>query len=601
MAEVTKYTGYSGPKYVVVTGGVISGVGKGLTTASMGRILQQYGYSTTAVKIDPYINYDAGTMRPTEHGEVWVTDDGGEIDQDLGNYERFLGLDLPRTNNLTTGQIYHTVIERERRGEYLGATVQPIPHITDEVTRRLQEAGQDYDIVLVEIGGTVGDYENEPFLFAVKALERDLGEDHFVHALITYMPIPQHVGEMKTKPTQQAIRMLSGYGIFPDFIVCRAETDTDEVRKKKIQIGANVPNDHIISAPDSDTIYKIPLVLEEEGLGLKILRKLGCEPKTKPDWSHWGGLVKRSVSPSWEVKVAMVGKYVATGDFQLTDSYISVNESLAPAGVAWDTRVDITWIDGHEFERGDADLEELGAFDGIIVPGAFGAGWSEGVSKAVNFARERNIPYLGLCYGLQTAVVEYARNMAGIEKATSAEFDEDSEWQVICMQETQKSILEENRVGGSMRLGAYAAVLKKDSRVLQLYEESGRLNEDARRIEQLLANKDQAFRVGMVMLERDKVVLERHRHRYEVSARYVELLEDEGLVFSGYHRRIDGTRLMEFVELPDHRFFIATQAHPEFKSRMDNPSPLFSGFVGASLAYQQEKADDDGEGQVAAS
>ena len=591
---------YKGPKYVIVTGGVMSGVGKGLTTASMGRILQQYGYTTTAVKIDPYINYDAGTMRPTEHGEVWVTDDGGEIDQDLGNYERFLGLDLPRTNNLTTGQIYLTVIERERRGEYLGETVQPIPHITDEITRRLQMAGEGYDIVLVEIGGTVGDYENEPFLFAAKTLERDLGEEHFVHVLITYMPIPRHVGEMKTKPTQQAIRMLSEHGIFPDFIVCRAETATDEVRKKKIQIGANVPNDHIISAPDSKTIYNIPLVLEEEGLGGKILRKLGCEPKKTPDWSHWEELVKRSREPSKEVKVAMVGKYAASGDFQFTDSYISVNQSLVHAGVAWDTRVDITWIDGHEFERGDMKLEELDAFDGIIVPGAFGAGGAEGVIKAIRYARERDIPYLGLCYGLQLAVVEYARNVAGIEKATSEEFDEDSEWKVVCVQETQKSVLEENRYGGSMRLGAYAAVLKKDSRVLELYEESGRLNEDARRIEQLLANPEQAFRVGMVMLERDKVALERHRHRYEVSARFLEVLEDEGLVFSGYHRRVDGTRLMEFIELPDHRFFVATQAHPEFKSRMDNPAPLFAGFVGASLAYQQEKAGK-GEGQVAAS
>ncbi|MDE0961894.1 MAG: CTP synthase [Candidatus Latescibacteria bacterium] len=592
---------YKGPKYVVVTGGVMSGVGKGLTTASIGRILQQYGYTTTAVKIDPYINYDAGTMRPTEHGEVWVTDDGGEIDQDLGNYERFLGLDLPRTNNLTTGQIYLTVIERERRGEYLGETVQPIPHITDEITRRLQQAGEGYDIVLVEIGGTVGDYENEPFLFAVKTLERDLGEEHFVHTLITYMPIPRHVGEMKTKPTQQAIRMLSEHGIFPDFIVCRAETATDEVRKKKIQIGANVPNDHIISAPDSKTIYNIPLVLEEEGLGEKILRKLGCKPKKTPDWSHWKELVKRSCEPSKEVKVAMVGKYAASGDFQFTDSYISVNQSLAHAGVAWDTRVDITWIDGHEFECGEENLEGLDEYDGIIVPGAFGGGGGEGVIKAIRYARERDIPYLGLCYGLQLAVVEYARNVAGIEKATSEEFDEDSEWKVICVQETQKNVLEEKRYGGSMRLGAYAAVLKKDSRVLELYEESGRLNEDARRIEQLMANPEQAFRVGMVMLERDKVVLERHRHRYEVSARFLEVLEDEGLVFSGYHRRVDGTRLMEFVELPDHRFFVATQAHPEFKSRMDNPSPLFAGFVGASLAYQQEKAGGEEGGQVAAS
>jgi CTP synthase len=406
---------------------------------------------------------------------------------------------------------------------------------------------------------------------------------------------------MKTKPTQQAIRMLSEHGIFPDFIVCRAETATDEVRKKKIQIGANVPNDHIISAPDSKTIYNIPLVLEEEGLGEKILRKLGCKPKKTPDWSHWKELVKRSCEPSKEVKVAMVGKYAASGDFQFTDSYISVNQSLAHAGVAWDTRVDITWIDGHEFECGEENLEGLDEYDGIIVPGAFGGAGGEGVIKAIRYARERDIPYLGLCYGLQLAVVEYARNVAGIEKATSEEFDEDSEWKVICVQETQKNVLEEKRYGGSMRLGAYAAVLKKDSRVLELYEESGRLNEDARRIEQLMANPEQAFRVGMVMLERDKVVLERHRHRYEVSARFLEVLEDEGLVFSGYHRRVDGTRLMEFAELPDHRFFVATQAHPEFKSRMDNPSPLFAGFVGASLAYQQEKAGGEEGGQVAAS
>ena len=592
---------YNGPKYVVVTGGVISGVGKGLTTASMGKILQQYGYSTTAVKIDPYINYDAGTMRPTEHGEVWVTDDGGEIDQDLGNYERFLGLDLPRSNNLTTGQIYHTVIERERRGEYLGETVQPIPHITDEITRRLQAAGAGYDIVLVEIGGIVGDYENEPFLFAVKTLERDLGEEHFAHLLITYLPIPPHVGEMKTKPTQQAIRMLSEHGIFPDFIVCRAETATDEVRKKKIQIGANVPYDHIISAPDSETIYNIPLVLEEEGLGEKILSRLGCAPKKTPDWRPWRELVKRSRQPSRRVRVAMVGKYVATGDFQLTDSYISVNQSLIHAGVASDARVEITWIDGHQFERGEMELSELDAFDGIIVPGAFGAGGAEGVIMAIRYAREHNIPYLGLCYGLQLAVVEYARHVAGIAEATSEEFDADSEWKVICVQDAaQKSALEENRYGGSMRLGAYAAVFKNDSRVLQLYEASGRLDEDARRIEQLLANPDEAFRVGLVMLERDKVALERHRHRYEVSPRFVELLEEEGLVFSGYHRRVDGTRLMEFIELPDHRFFIATQAHPEFKSRMDNPSPLFAGFVEAALAYQQEGASHE-ERQAAAS
>jgi CTP synthase len=591
---------YEGPKYVVVTGGVMSGVGKGITTASMGKILQQYGYRCTAVKVDPYLNYDAGTMRPTEHGEVWVTDDGGEIDQDLGNYERFLGLDLPRRNNLTTGQIYHTVIERERRGEYLGQTVQPIPHITDEITQRIQESGKGFDIVLVEIGGTVGDYENEPFLFAIKALERELGEEHFVHLLITYLPIPQHVGEMKTKPTQQAIRMLSEHGIFPDFIVCRAEIGIDEIRKKKIQVGANVPNDHIISAPDVETIYDIPLTLEAEGLGMKLLKKLSLEPRREPEWDRWEKLVHRSREPSKRVQVAMVGKYVGIGDFQLTDSYISVNQSLVHAGVAWDAKVDITWIDGHKFENGEIDVDELERFDGIIVPGAFGAGGAEGVIQAIRFARENNVPFLGLCYGLQLAVVEFARHVAGIKGATSEEFDEHSEWNVVCVQESQKDVIEGGRIGGSMRLGAYAAVLKKDSRVLELYEKSGRLSEDGDRIRQLLDQPDEAFRVGMVMLDRDKVVLERHRHRYEISPRFVELLEDEGLVFSGYHRRVDGTRLMEFIELSEHRYFIATQAHPEFKSRMDNPSPLFAGFVGASLAYHEERAKES-EGQVAAS
>lgn len=589
---------YSGPKFVVVAGGVMSGIGKGLTTASIGRILQEYGYATTAVKIDPYINFDAGTLRPTEHGEVWVTDDGGEIDQDLGNYERFLGLDLPRRNNLTTGQIYHNVIERERAGQYLGQTVQPIPHITDEIKSRIEEAGRGYDVVLIEIGGTVGDYENEPFLFAVKALEREIGEEHFAFALITYLPVPHHVGEMKTKPTQQAIRMLSEHGIFPDFIVCRAETGLDQVRKKKIQVGANVPAEHIISAPDMATVYDIPLTLEQEDLGEKLLETLGLQVRQRPDWSRWEQLLRRSKSPTNEVRVAMVGKYVETGDFQLTDSYISVNQSLMHAGVASDARVDITWIDGKRFERGDLDLEELDAYDGIIVPGAFGEGGAEGVIEAIRYVRENDVPFLGLCYGLQLAVVEYARNVANIADATSEEFDADSDCQVVSVQEAQKEVLGNSRYGASMRLGAYAAVLKKDSRVLQLYEQAGRLTEDRHRIDQLMSNSAEAFRVGHVMLERDKVVLERHRHRYEVSSRFVELLEDEGLVFSGHHRRVDGSRLMEFIELSNHRFFMATQAHPEFKSRMDNPAPMFSGFIEAALAFQQERVS---EGQAAAS
>ena len=307
------------PKFIVVTGGVMSGVGKGLATASIGKILQQYGYRTTAIKIDPYLNCDARTLRPTEHGEVWVTDDGGEIDQDLGNYERFLGITIPRLNNLTTGQIYRTVIERERRGEYLGQTVQPIPHITDEIKRRVMASAKGFDIALVEIGGTIGDYENEPFLFAMKSLEREIGEANILYVLITYLPVPSHIEEMKTKPTQQAIKLLSENGIFPDIILCRARGPLDQVRKKKIEVYANIDADSVISAPDVETVYSIPLNFEREGMGMKILRKLRLEPRRTPDWSHWRQLVDRILHPRGKVKVAMVGKYVEIGDYRLTD------------------------------------------------------------------------------------------------------------------------------------------------------------------------------------------------------------------------------------------------------------------------------------------
>jgi len=353
-----------------------------------------------------------------------------------------------------------------------------------------------------------------------------------------------------------------------------------------------VPEQHIISAPDMATIYDIPITLEAEGMGDKLLARLCLEPRREPEWSHWESLVERSKSPSRTARVAMVGKYVEIGDFQLTDSYISVNQSLLHAGVAHDARVDITWIDGRRFESGELDLSALEGYDGIIVPGAFGVGGAEGVIAAIRHARENDIPFLGLCYGLQLAVVEFARNVAKVEQATSAEFGDDGDFQVVCVQESQREILEESRYGGSMRLGAYAAVLKRESRVLELYESLGRVEEDGERITQLLEIPDQAFRIGQIMPERDRVILERHRHRYEVSHRFVELLEDEGLVFSGYHRRVDGTRLMEFIELPQHRYFIATQAHPEFKSRMDRPAPLFHGFIGAALALQEERSPD---------
>jgi len=573
---------YEGPKFIVVAGGVMSGVGKGLATASIGKILQQYGYRTTAIKIDPYINYDAGTLRPTEHGEVWVTEDGGEIDQDLGSYERFLGMDIPKRNNITTGQIYKAVIDRERRGEYLGQTVQPIPHVTDEIKRRIREAAEGYEIALVEIGGTIGDYENEIYLYALKSLELEIGEENLLYVLITYLPIPKHVGEMKTKPTQQAIRLLSENGIFPDFILCRAAQPLDEVRKKKIETYANIGAEYVISAPDVDNVYVIPLNFEKDGLGRKILRKFGLSPRREPDWSAWEELVRRMEGPE-RVRIAMVGKYVDSGDFLFADSYISVNHALEHAGAAHGVRVDIDWIDAKQFEANPEEVVRLGEYDGILVPGAFGVTGAEGMILAVQYAREHGIPYLGLCYGLHLAVIEFARNVCDLEGANSTEMDPDCRYKVIDFQPEQRKLLEEQKAyGGTMRLGAYAAVLKEGTKVLELYRRSGRLQEDRVKIEALSKDPSQRFRLG-VLPEGAPVVLERHRHRYEVAPEFVGILEEHGMVFSGYHETLDGNRLMEFLELPDHPFFVATQAHPEFKSRLERPAPLFYGFIEAVL------------------
>ena len=580
-----KRSDYNGPKYIVVAGGVMSGVGKGLATASIGKILQQHGYKATAIKIDPYLNYDAGTLRPTEHGEVWVTDDGGEIDLDLGNYERFLGLDLPRTNNLTTGQIYHTVIERERRGEYLGKTVQPIPHITDEIKQRITDSANGFDVALVEIGGTIGDDENRPFLFAMKSLEREVGEENVLYVLVTYLPVPGHVGEMKTKPTQHAIRSLSENGIFADFIICRAVEALDDVRKRKIEISANISADRIISAPDVDSIYQVPLEYEKDRLGEKILDEFGLTPRKNPDWERWCELLEMIRGPRERVRVAMVGKYVGIGDYEFQDSYISVNQSLEHAGALLDTKVEIDWIDSNRLEHHDVG-EALAGYHGIIVPGAFGEGGAEGAINAVRYARENQVPFLGLCYGLQMVVVEYARHVAGLSDANSVEMDPDSPHAVIDIQYAQRQIIEENRYGGTMRLGGYAAVLRRESRVLDLYERTGRLEEDTWRIQQLRERPDQMFRCG-VILPSENAVVERHRHRYEVAPKYVDLLEEYGLFFSGFHRREDGTKLMEFAELPDHPFFVATQAHPEFKSRLEHPAPLFYGLINASIRYSE--------------
>jgi len=565
-------------KFIVVAGGVISGVGKGVTTASVGKILQEYGYKVTAVKIDPYINYDAGTLRPTEHGEVWVTNDGGEIDQDLGNYERFLGIDIPKRNNLTTGQIYGNIIEKERAGKYLGETVQFIPHIPEEIKNRIKEASTGYDFCLVEIGGTIGDYENIPFLFAMKSLERELGKENVVYMLITYLPVPSHIEEMKTKPTQQAIRLLTEQGIMPDFIVCRAKKPLDDVRKKKIELYANIRSDHIISEPDIDTIYRIPLDLEKEELGLKILNEVKLKPKKQPDLKKWSNMVDNIIESKKEITIAMVGKYLDIGDYTLADSYISINQALKHAGANLNAKINIKWIDSKQFEKDSSKLKELKDYAGLIIPGGFGSSGVEGKVKAIQYARENDIPFLGLCYGMQLAVVEFARNVCEMKDANTTEVNEKTPYPVIDILPSQKKLMEESRYGATMRLGAYAAMLKENSKVLSLYTEGTRITEDEERIKKL---KD-SFRLGI--LEKEKTtVLERHRHRYEVNPEYIEEIESKGLVFSGFHERTDNTKLMEFIELPKHKFFVATQAHPEFKSTLTSPSPLFYGFIKAAL------------------
>ena len=585
-------------KFIVVAGGVMSGVGKGVTTASIARILREYGYKVTAIKIDPYINYDAGTLRPTEHGEVWVTDDGGEIDQDLGTYERFLDVDIPRKNNITTGQIYKTIIDKERKGKYLGQTVQFIPHVPDEIKGRIKEASKNYDIAVVEIGGTIGDYENIPYLFAMRGMERDIGKDSVVYVLVTYLPIPSHIEEMKTKPTQQAIRLLSETGIIPDFIICRAKRALDKIRKKKIEIYANIPSEHVISEPDIETVYSIPLDLEKEKMGIKILNELKLKPRRAPNWTEWKKLVSRIENPKKTVKIAITGKYVDIGDYSLADSYVSINQGLLHAGAALNVGVDISWLDAKVFENAPKKINDLKDFDGIIVPGGFGSSGVEGKIKAINFVRLNNKPFLGLCYGLQLAIVEYARNVCGMKNANTTENDRKTKFPVIDLLPTQKEFMEKSDYGGTMRLGAYAAILKEKSRVLELYKETGRLKDDMKRIDNLKKDKNQAFRLGILgtrenqrfsgpqkskgfLRENKNIVLERHRHRYEVNPEFVDKLEKKGLVFSGYHLREDNTKLMEYIELPKLKFFVGTQAHPEFKSRLGNPSPLFYGFVKA--------------------
>lgn len=570
-------------KYIFVTGGVISGVGKGVTTASIGKIMQEYGFSVTAIKIDPYINFDAGTLRPTEHGEVWVTDDGGEIDQDLGNYERFLNQSIPKNHNLTTGQIYHTVIERERSGQYLGKTVQYIPHITDEIKKRITTAAQGYDIALVEIGGTTGDYENIPYLFSAKSLEKEIGKNNVLYFLVTYLPVPHHAQEMKTKPTQQAIKMLyESAGIFPDFIICRSRFPIDEVRKKKIETYVNISSEYIISAPDSDSIYKIPTILEKEKLGKKIIQKFKLKPKRHPRWQIWDKLIRQLQNPKKKLKIAIVGKYLNIGQFTLEDSYISIREALNHASAHLHTQIEIIWIDASHFEKHPKKISELNFVDGIIIPGGFGDSGVEGKIAAIRYAREHQIPFLGLCYGMQLAIIEFARHVCHLPQANTTEVNPKTPDPVIDILPAQKKILNQNRYGATMRLGAYLATLDPKSKIYHFYQKTKRLTQDQKQIKYTINEKSGLFRLGL-NYQLENSILERHRHRYEVSPQYLELLSKKGISFSGWHIRTDHTKLIEFIELPNHPFFLATQAHPEFKSSLINPAPLFLGFIQACL------------------
>jgi len=568
-------------KFIFVSGGVISGVGKGVATASIAKIMKEFGFKVTCIKIDPYINVDAGTLRPTEHGEVWVTFDGGETDQDLGNYERFIHQNLPKKNNITTGKIYDELIRKERSGFFLGKTVQIIPHFIDEIKNRILEAGKDAEIILVEIGGTVGDYENVPFLFAAKSLEKDFGKENVVYVLVSYLPTPGNVGEMKTKPTQQAIKMLSETGIYPDIVIARATEALDDVRKEKIEKYANINKDFIISAPDVDNIYLIPLNFEKEMLGKKILKKLNLKPRKSADWSVWKRSADFLNKSERIIKIGIVGKYFRIGNYILKDSYISVVESLNHAAAYLKSRVSVEEVSSQDLEGNGIRAQEiLSRFQGLIIPGGFGSQGVLGKINAIKYAREKKKPFLGLCFGMQLAVIEFCRNVLNIGDADSLEINPKTKNPVITILSEQQELLKKNAYGATMRLGDYAAVLDKDSIVYKLYKEFGRIKNDKKTINDYLKDNDLKFRAGYVP-KNSEAILERHRHRYEVNPEYIELLEKHGMKISGFHFIDEKTKLVEFIELRGHPFFVATQSHPEFRSGFLSPAPLFVGFLRA--------------------
>ncbi|MFZ2303685.1 MAG: CTP synthase [Minisyncoccia bacterium] len=544
-------------KYIFVVGGVISGVGKGVTTSSIGKILQSHGYHVTAMKIDPYVNVDAGTMNPTEHGEVFVLRDGDETDQDMGNYERFLGTSLSRDNYMTTGRVYLSVIEKERALAYKGKCVQVVPHIPYEVIDRINHAVDKAgaEIVVIEVGGTVGEYENILFLETARMLKIK-NPDDVLFAIVSYLPTPSTVGEMKTKPTQHAVRALNSTGIQPDFIIARSDIALDEKRKEKLALFCNVLPESVISAPDVDSIYEVPGNFEKDKLGDKILKRLKLKSRgTSEAWREWEGFVRKARNVKGDVRIAVVGKYFDTGDYVLADSYLSVIEALKYSAIAQGKKAKLVWLSSSSFEGKNPPLAELIGFDGILVPGGFGSRGVEGKLNVIRFAREHKIPYFGICYGMQLAVIEYARNVLGFKDATSREINPKSKHLIIDIMDGQKENMEKGNMGGSMRLGAYPAVLEKGS-------------------------------IARTAYGKDKIV-ERHRHRFEVNPEYVGALEKNGLVFSG--KSPDG-KLMEIAELPTnvHPFFLGTQFHPEFEALPLKPHPIFSAFIKAAITRNKK-------------
>ncbi|AWB92487.1 CTP synthase [Aeromicrobium chenweiae] len=538
-------------KHVFVTGGVASSLGKGLTASSLGRLLKSRGLRVTMQKLDPYLNVDPGTMNPFQHGEVFVTDDGAETDLDIGHYERFLDVDLSGKANVTTGQVYSEVIARERRGDYLGDTVQVIPHITNEIKSRIRAmAGPDVDVVITEIGGTVGDIESLPFLEAARQVRHDVGRGNVFFLHVSLVPYIGPSGELKTKPTQHSVAALRSIGIQPDAIVCRSDRDIPEGIKHKISLMCDVDKEAVVTCADAPSIYDIPKVLHSEGLDAYVVRRLDL-PFRDVDWTHWDELLRRVHQPAEELTIALVGKYI-----DLPDAYLSVAEALRAGGFAHDARVKLRWVGSDDCETTSGAHTNLHDVDGICVPGGFGIRGIEGKLGALTYAREHGIPVLGLCLGLQCMVIEYARNVAGIADASSSEFDPKTPNPVIATMAEQLAIVDgEGDLGGTMRLGSYPAALKEGSIVAEVY--------------------------GADKIE------ERHRHRYEVNNAYRAQLEKAGLVFSGTS---PDAKLVEFVELPRevHPYYVATQAHPELRSRPTKPHPLFAGLVGAALERQRE-------------